>query len=110
MPDEGEKQVMDLLRGDNCSSFRLTIKRIEKFWDVELSVPPHDPSHVGRGVGSTFAQAWHGVERICEASERRVSSPPTAPINNLTGSGARSTKLPEILAEQTDDEPDVAAT
>ena len=92
MPEEAEKQVMDLLRGDNFSSFRLTIKRIEEVWDVELSVPPHDPSHVGRGVGSTFAQAWHGVERIWKASERRVSSPPTAPIDNLAGSGARPTK------------------
>ena len=58
MPEEAEKQLMDLLRSDNFSSFRLTIKRIKEVWDVELSVPPHDPRRSRRWIDVRAGVAW----------------------------------------------------
>ena len=61
---EAEVQLLELVRGNDAEEFKLTIEREAGAWNVTLSTPPHDARHKRCGVGSTFAQAWHGIAAL----------------------------------------------
>jgi hypothetical protein len=61
---EAEVQLLELVRGNDAEEFKLTIEREAGAWNVTLSTPPHDARHKRCGVGTTFAQAWHGIAAL----------------------------------------------
>jgi hypothetical protein len=71
-PLEAERQLIELVRGDDAEEFSVTITRRAGRFKVTLHPKPGQPEIMGaEGDGETFADAWHSIDRCGQEKRRR---------------------------------------
>ena len=59
--EEAERQILELLRGEDVSEFDVKVTVRAGHWFVTLSTPEvYGPP--AQGEGKSFAEAWHDVK------------------------------------------------
>ena len=56
--------VQAIRAGGTAAEFRLTVRHQHDGWLVETSFFPHSDVNKMRGVGPTFAAAWHAMDTL----------------------------------------------
>jgi hypothetical protein len=64
-PLEAERQLIELIRGNDAQQFSVTITRRGGLFKVTLHAEPGQPEIMGaEGEGETFTDAWHSIDPL----------------------------------------------
>lgn len=58
--DDAERELLELLRGEDIDDFILTVSLKAGHWITAIKIPTQPEA--GMGEGSSFAESWHNLE------------------------------------------------